>query len=474
MISVDEKRIWTLAPDLLIDQGIVDRLVRMGKGLTDFTEDELAFPEKDLFLRHHLRFFAGFPLYEEGEVVAVLGSFFLNKEDFTPSIQELFFTLTNETGSALDSLKKEFLRHKSENKNILLKNIFQILAEINESITRIPDPENLYDLVCRSLSARGVLKVAMIGIFSQNGTLTVRKTSETSPKSLDEIFNLKDPGYLKEGQAIRDVFLTGKSQFLSYFSGESEGLPPKGEPGSAGIKAIGFYPIFRKETTPYGVFVSFSGDENFFDPDLQELFQRIAKTVTFGLENWDRELLRKNQEELNFHMSFYDALTDLPNRRLFYDRMEQICRESMRRDSIFGVGMLDLNGFKKINDTLGHLEGDHLLAEVARRMKEKIRSVDVLARLGGDEFGFVFSGLSSDCEVVMQRILDSFDEPFILGNKEVHVSGSLGVVLFHKTKLDPDEILSLADSTMYEVKKQGGGPSRSFRCRNTAIREEEP
>ena len=296
----------------------------------------------------------------------------------------------------------------------------------------------------------------MIGVFSQNGIVTVRKTSGTPPKSLDVIFNSNDPGYLRESQAIRDVFLTGKSQLLSYFSGERDEISPKGELGRAGIKAIGFYPIFRKETTPYGVFVSFSGDENFFDPDLQELFQRIAKTVTFGLENWDRELFRKNQEELNFHMSFYDALTDLPNRRLFYDRIEQICRESIRRDSIFGIGMLDLNGFKKINDTLGHLEGDHLLMEVAGRMKKKIRSVDVLARLGGDEFGFVFSGMSSNCEAVMERILDSFNEPFILGNKEVHVSGSLGVVLFRKAKLDPDEILSLADSAMYEVKKQGG------------------
>lgn len=458
MISCSDDGSWVLAPDVPVDREIVEPLIRTGKGLTDLIQDEIPFPGKDVFLRHQLRFFSGFPLYEDDKIVAFFVAFFFRREEFSQPLQELFFTLTNETSFAMDHLKKESSRLKAENKNILLKNIFQSLAEINESITRFPDPENLYGLVCHSLLKTKVLKNAMIGVYDpRSRKITIRKVSSFSKKTLDGIFNTENPEYVREREAIREVFLTGKSCFLKNPSVPLKENTPPDNIGWSGIKSIGFYPIFRSGNSPYGVFVAFSDEDNFFDPELQELFHRVVQTITFGLKNWDLELMRKQQEEQSIHMSFYDALTDLPNRRLFYDRFEQSCLQSARTDSLFGVGMLDLNGFKKINDTLGHLEGDRLLVEVAGRMKKRIRSVDVLARLGGDEFGFVFFGLSSDFNILFNRIINAFDKPFVLGEKEVHVSGSLGVVLYHQTKMDPDDLLALADRTMYEVKSLGKG-----------------
>ncbi|MDA8112277.1 MAG: sensor domain-containing diguanylate cyclase [Nitrospiraceae bacterium] len=459
MISRLGGRDWILVPDEPLGRNIVDLLIHAGNGLMDLTQDDLSFPQKDLFLRHHLRFFSKFPLYENGKAIAFFIGFFSHKEDFSQPVQELFFTLTNETSSALDHLKNESMRQKTENKNVLLKNIFQSLAEINESIARFPDPGTLFDSVCRSLLKTGVLKHVLIGIYNpQSGNFTIRKIQGISRKVAEDIFYFDNPVYLGERNAVEEVFRTGKPILLDYSSGKAKEIPEDDAAGLMGVKSIGFYPIFRNGMAPYGVFASFSMEDDIFDADLQELTHRVVQSITFGLKNWDLELVRKEQEEKSIHMSFHDPLTDLPNRRLFYDRLVQILKQSSRMDSLFGIGILDLNGFKNINDTFGHLEGDRLLMEVAERMKKYIRSVDVLARLGGDEFGFVFFGLSSEYEIIFKRIIDkTFDKPFVLGEREVRVSGSLGIALFRDAKMGPDDLIALADRTMYEVKSRGGG-----------------
>ena len=457
MISRMENGSWILIPDVPIDSITIESLVHAGIGLIDLLGIDATLPQKEFFLRHRLRFFSGFPLYENEKVVATFVAFFSDRKDFSQPVQELFFTLTDETVSAMDHLAIESLRMRTENKNVLLKNIFQSLAEINESITKFPDPENLYGLVCRSLSKNGVLKHAVIGIYNpKSDKITVRKVSGFTRNVVEDMVDSENPEYLEERNAIREVFLTGKSILLDHSSDGAGTSKSSRAIEHSWIKSIGLYPIFRNGNAPYGVFIAFSSEDNFFDPELQALFHRVVQTITFGLRNWDLELVRKQQEEQSIHMSLYDPLTDLPNRRLFYDRFEQICLQSSRSDSLFGVGILDLNGFKKINDTLGHLEGDRLLVSVAERFKKSIRSVDVVARLGGDEFGFVFFGSTSDNEILFKRILGVFEKPFFLGEKEVRVSGSMGIVLFSHTIMDPNDLLALADRTMYEVKSQEG------------------
>ena len=156
-------------------------------------------------------------------------------------------------------------------------------------------------------------------------------------------------------------------------------------------------------------------------------------------------------------MALYDALTDLPNRRLFYDRIQSVINQSRRYKRRFGLLFIDLDGFKKINDTLGHEAGDALLCEVAKRLRQCVRASDVVARLGGDEFVVIVDSLTADngAQVVAQEIIDSLSGPMVLPQGEARIGASVGISLFPLNSEDGEELLRQADRAMYHSKYKG-------------------
>jgi len=185
----------------------------------------------------------------------------------------------------------------------------------------------------------------------------------------------------------------------------------------------------------------------------------------------DISALKEQQAQLE-HLAHYDALTHLPNRTLLSDRMTQALAQARRAGSLVAVGYLDLDGFKAINDELGHDAGDTLLIEVAHRLREALRSGDTVARLGGDEFVLLLVGIGSieECELAATRVLRSLAAPFRLKEQERRISGSLGITLFPKDDADPDTLLRHADQAMY-LAKQSGKNRYHFAPRVQDIRE---
>ncbi|HEY8094774.1 MAG TPA: EAL domain-containing protein [Methylobacter sp.] len=164
---------------------------------------------------------------------------------------------------------------------------------------------------------------------------------------------------------------------------------------------------------------------------------------------------RKAIEEKVNQLAFYDSLTQLPNRVLLADRMHQTLAHCRRNREIAAVCMLDLDGFKQVNDTLGHAAGDQLLCDVALRLKECIRQEDTAARFGGDEFALLLGGFTkiSECEQTLERIVASIAAPYPIFGQMAHISASIGVTLFPEDSSDPDLLLRHADQVMYEVKQ---------------------
>lgn len=158
-------------------------------------------------------------------------------------------------------------------------------------------------------------------------------------------------------------------------------------------------------------------------------------------------------------MAHFDILTGLPNRALLQDRMERALDSARRKGARVGVCFLDLDGFKGVNDTLGHEAGDDLLREIARRFLGCLREEDTVARMGGDEFVLLLEDLESreECEGVLARVLGVAKTPFLLCGREGRVSASIGVTLFPRDAQDPDTLLRRADRSMYEAKRQGRG-----------------
>ncbi len=165
----------------------------------------------------------------------------------------------------------------------------------------------------------------------------------------------------------------------------------------------------------------------------------------------------KQQEEKILHQAHYDSLTGLPNRLLSLDRLSQMLKDAHRAKNNVAVLFIDLDDFKKVNDTMGHSVGDELLIQAAVRLKNTIRESDVVGRLGGDEFIIILSNINepTEVEIIARKLLEQFYQPFRLENRELVSTISIGIALYPLDSEDPKELLRQADSAMYHSKDRG-------------------
>jgi diguanylate cyclase (GGDEF)-like protein/PAS domain S-box-containing protein len=164
------------------------------------------------------------------------------------------------------------------------------------------------------------------------------------------------------------------------------------------------------------------------------------------------------------HQAFHDSLTNLANRALFSDRVEHAIERGARDSTTVGVLLLDLDGFKTVNDSLGHTAGDELLVAVAQRLRTVLRPSDTAARLGGDEFAVLLEDLvgADEAREVAERVIDALGHPFALAGTEVVVQASIGITVAGHVGADPEALLRNADAAMYSAKNQGKGCYRLF------------
>ncbi|WP_296950982.1 bifunctional diguanylate cyclase/phosphodiesterase [uncultured Massilia sp.] len=186
--------------------------------------------------------------------------------------------------------------------------------------------------------------------------------------------------------------------------------------------------------------------------------QDVRKLEFFGTYGVARDITdRKRAEEVISYQAYHDILTDLPNRILFKDRLGLAVIQAKRKQAELAVMFIDLDRFKLVNDTLGHVKGDELLQQVAARLKECLRRGDTLARQGGDEFTIVLPELRhrDDARDVADKFLACLHEPFDLDGHQVHISASIGIAVYPGHGESIDELLRHADIAMYQVKGQG-------------------
>ncbi|MDX2255682.1 MAG: EAL domain-containing protein [Pseudanabaenaceae cyanobacterium bins.39] len=248
-----------------------------------------------------------------------------------------------------------------------------------------------------------------------------------------------------------------------------------------GIRSLLITPLLYQQTYLGGISIYHLEQERFWTEDEQSLISEIAYQCAIAIHqanlyhNAQMELMeRKRIESQLRHDAFHDALTGLPNRSLFIDRLSHAMQLFQRRVSShtdgslnsFAVMFLDLDRFKLINDSLGHLAGDQLLKIVADRLTSCVRSGDTVARLGGDEFVMLLENVTKVEDVidVVQRIQNSLKMPIFLSKDsgddlpqghEIFVSTSIGIAIHDSHYHKPDELLRDADTAMYQAKELG-------------------
>ena len=166
---------------------------------------------------------------------------------------------------------------------------------------------------------------------------------------------------------------------------------------------------------------------------------------------------RKKDQEMIHFQAYHDLLTSLPNRELFLDRMNLSISQADRKNYKSAVLFLDMDGFKFINDSLGHVIGDSLLQQVAHRLQETLRDTDTISRIGGDEFNILIPELKNreEAGVVANKILSAFSQPIILDNREITVTFSIGISIFPDDANSTEELIKNSDMAMYHIKGRG-------------------
>jgi diguanylate cyclase (GGDEF)-like protein len=198
-------------------------------------------------------------------------------------------------------------------------------------------------------------------------------------------------------------------------------------------------------------------DQTEFNENDKELTLCLANAIALIIDNARKMADMEREQQHLTHTALHDPLTKLPNRTLLYDRLIQALNHANRNHTRLTLLFCDLDGFKAINDTLGHQAGDHVLRTIAERLANSIRINDTVARIGGDEFIFVLSELESDEQTatVAQKILDTISQPISFGEHNIVLFGSIGIATYPHDGNETESLIKNADIAMYTSKKRG-------------------
>lgn len=264
----------------------------------------------------------------------------------------------------------------------------------------------------------------------------------------------REPEPLRPGTALEHVIHQGQSLLTARAS--SSEINGARQDSITGGDWLGVPLVAGARVTGAIVLETGIAGERYSEED-RDLLQFVSAQIATAIERaQSRDRLR--------YMAHHDALTGLPNRPLFYDRIDVAFKRARRENELVGLLYLDLNDFKAVNDTWGHHAGDLLLQQMARRLTACVRESDTVARMGGDEFVVLLINIidRGAAEKARARILRAMAEPFDLGSTVASLSVSIGVAVHPQDGEDADQLIRRADAGMYDMKRAGRVPGKSI------------
>lgn len=319
--------------------------------------------------------------------------------------------------------------------------ISQALIETTLKLADLSAPEDVLASICNELVTRSRhLPAVWFGLIEDGHTPITAHAGAGRRRlweTVDVPYDPADPLW----QALND-------NHLKVLTCQDANLPDWCA-SHQGIEAVAIFP-FGRVGGLRGVGVVYSDRSWYFD--------HIDLTPFGAFARLGQVLLGLKESHLR------DPLTGLPNRGLFMDRLRHAMVQSLRRDRMLGVGMIDLDGFKSVNDRMGHPSGDALLREVATRIQAALRQGDTVARFGGDEFGLLLPNLRTlaEAELVLDRVQRAFEPVFHIQGEQVHVGASLGLTLYPLDDVEAQDLIRHADIALYQAKDAGRGVHRLF------------
>ncbi len=348
-------------------------------------------------------------------------------------------------------------RKRAEQTQKKLNRALRLLSDCNMALVHAEREQSLLDEVCRLIVTKGGYLMAWVGYPEQDVQKSVRPVSH---------FGLNE-GYLESaniswadterGQGTTGTCMrTGEIQVNSdYHSNPAMALwrdaaIARGFRSSIALPLIGAHGIF-------GTLSIYSPDAGSFAEDEVRLLEELATDLAFGITTLRERSQREAAEERLAFLAHYDPLTHLPNRVLLRDRFERASSAAARSMRSVAMLVLDLDNFKRVNDSLGHEVGDQLLLHVVDRLQHCIGERDTISRQSGDEFVILLQDLADTGAVgrIAQSLLDAVAEPFEIGQHTITTSFSIGISMYPSDGRDFDTLLKHADTALYHAKDNG-------------------
>lgn len=376
------------------------------------------------------------------------------------------------------SMEQQVELNASEATRLRTDRAYQVLAVGNEAVLRAEDEDQLFQSVLDTLIELSDYALAWIG--------RARHDEERNLEILARAGNIQ--GYVDDlrirwqhdrfsqgpgGRAIRSRHSV-VCQDVETDESFQPWLPLAQEYGIRSSVAI---PLVFGENE-IGLLAIYSARPQTFTNDEVRLLERLAANIAFGVETLRIRSHLQEQRTLAWNSAHRDTLTGLPNRQWVMEELERLDAEFDRHHRVAAVLFIDLDGFKRINDSLGHEVGDHLLHDVAQRLTRVARTEDFVARLGGDEFLILMRFDESDdliakatdphtaaadaASQLAQRLTDALRRPFHHGALEHHLGASVGISLYPADTTRASDLVNCADIAMYEAKSQGSGHHRFY------------
>ena len=350
-------------------------------------------------------------------------------------------------------------RQNQERKIARLSRIHAVSSGINSAIVRIRTRRELFQEACRIIVEHGRFSLGWIAVLDHaSGKVTpvaqagLPENSSVGGECFNGSFGFVPSGtaeiVLREKRSIFDNVIEDAPGVMGVEHGAALSKVKQAAIG-LGAKSVIVLPLIV-EGQMFGLLTLYAPEPDFFDDEEVKLLDELAGDISFGLE-----FIAKG-EKVDY-LAYYDALTGLPNRSLFFDRLAHQLSSAARENSNVALVLMNLDRFRLVNDTLGRQAGDALLNALALRIKETFRSDDTVARVGSDSFAVAISGTSRATDAA--RFLETHDrqlfgQPFVLGKEELRISATCGVAVFPGDGDNPEVLFGNAEAALRKSKQQ--------------------
>ncbi len=369
-------------------------------------------------------------------------------------VSQVIIAHKGKTGAVeyLSTIIRDLSRRKeAEAKVVRLNRVYSVLSGINTAIVRIRDRNDLFEEACRIAVEHGNFQLAWIGLLDPV-TLDVMPVARAG----------HDDGYIDQMKLTAKQNVDGSCQMTAEAIDRQEPVICndiatgeqmkrwRTEALARNYRSVTVFPLVV-QGNPRGVFVLYSSEPDFFDEQEMKLLTEMAGDISFALDHIEKE------EKLNY-LAYFDAVTGLPNRELFHDRLEQRVSAAHSEGKTFFVIILDIERLRVINDTLGRLAGDGLLRAIGQRLRGALDETDVVASVSGDSFAIATRRWGDESDAA--HFLEEFQpkvlgQPFTVGDHELHVSAKAGIALYPADGSDADTLIRNAEAALQDAKKTG-------------------